>query len=317
MINPSGEMRGFSKPISGKLKLASKKSVSEEFPKEKLLFIINQKTEEYEKIYSEIRDLESKIEVLKNNKNNLEVFKKRIENDILYKKENFENLKQRLEYLNSRKDEYNESDAKKFESLVSKNEAALEKIEKIIKIKSDEILKIEILIDDQGGEKYKEIKNQRKYLIQTEEKLDQDITKESASKQVREIISAKQTGRLKGIIGRLGDLGSIDSEYDIAVSSATNMLDFIVVEKVVNGEDLVSFIREKNLGKINVIILEKIQNLNFSNFSTPDPRALRLFDLIKVFDSRIKNAFYLALQNTLVTKTLEEARNIAFNSTKR
>ena len=179
MINPSGEMRGFSKPISGKLKLASKKSVSEEFPKEKLLFIINQKTEEYEKIYSEIRDLESKIEVLKNNKNNLEVFKKRIENDILYKKENFENLKQRLEYLNSRKDEYNESDAKKFESLVSKNEAALEKIEKIIKIKSDEILKIEILIDDQGGEKYKEIKNQRKYLIQTEEKLDQDITKET------------------------------------------------------------------------------------------------------------------------------------------
>ena len=141
--------------------------------------------------------------------------------------------------------------------------------------------------------------------------------KESASKQVREIISAKQNGRLKGIIGRLGDLGSIDSEYDIAVSSATNMLDFIVVEKVVNGEDLVSFIREKNLGKINVIILEKIQNLNFSNFSTPDPRALRLFDLIKVFDSRIKNAFYLALQNTLVTKTLEEARNIAFNSTKR
>ena len=243
MINPSGEMRGFSKPISGKLKLASKKSVSEEFPKEKLLFIINQKTEEYEKIYSEIRDLESKIEVLKNNKNNLEVFKKRIENDILYKKENFENLKQRLEYLNSRKDEYNESDAKKFESLVSKNEAALEKIEKIIKIKSDEILKIEILIDDQGGEKYKEIKNQRKYLIQTEEKLDQDITKETK----KQIQLKKDSEKYKKKLEKIEeDISLAQSAYGQLSKSRKNLEDS-AIEKSKQTEDIKQTIQAKVL----------------------------------------------------------------------
>ena len=243
MINPSGEMRGFSKPISGKLKLASKKSVSEEFPKEKLLFIINQKTEEYEKIYSEIRDLESKIEVLKNNKNNLEVFKKRIENDILYKKENFENLKQRLEYLNSRKDEYNESDAKKFESLVSKNEAALEKIEKIIKIKSDEILKIEILIDDQGGEKYKEIKNQRKYLIQTEEKLDQDITKETK----KQIQLKKDSEKYKKKLEKIEeDISLAQSAYGQLSKSRKNLEDS-AIEKSKQTEDIKQAIQAKVL----------------------------------------------------------------------
>ena len=236
-------MRGFSKPISGKLKLASKKSVSEEFPKEKLLFIINQKTEEYEKIYSEIRDLESKIEVLKNNKNNLEVFKKRIENDILYKKENFENLKQRLEYLNSRKDEYNESDAKKFESLVSKNEAALEKIEKIIKIKSDEILKIEILIDDQGGEKYKEIKNQRKYLIQTEEKLDQDITKETK----KQIQLKKDSEKYKKKLEKIEeDISLAQSAYGQLSKSRKNLEDS-AIEKSKQTEDIKQAIQAKVL----------------------------------------------------------------------
>ena len=236
-------MRGFSKPISGKLKLASKKSVSEEFPKEKLLFIINQKTEEYEKIYSEIRDLESKIEVLKNNKNNLEVFKKRIENDILYKKENFENLKQRLEYLNSRKDEYNESDAKKFESLVSKNEAALEKIEKIIKIKSDEILKIEILIDDQGGEKYKEIKNQRKYLIQTEEKLDQDITKETK----KQIQLKKDSEKYKKKLEKIEeDISLAQSAYGQLSKSRKNLEDS-AIEKSKQTEDIKQTIQAKVL----------------------------------------------------------------------
>ena len=140
---------------------------------------------------------------------------------------------------------------------------------------------------------------------------------ESASKLVREILNAKHSGILKGIIGRLGDLGKIDQIYDIAISSSSNMFDYIVVEKVVNGEDLLAFVRDHHLGKINIIILEKIQNFNYKNFKSPDPRALRLFDLLEFSDEKIGNAFYLALRNTLVTNSLEEARTIAFDSNKR
>jgi structural maintenance of chromosome 4 len=34
---------------------------------------------------------------------------------------------------------------------------------------------------------------------------------------------------LKGIIGRLGDLGKIDRIYDVAISTACSLLDHIIV----------------------------------------------------------------------------------------
>jgi len=40
---------------------------------------------------------------------------------------------------------------------------------------------------------------------------------------------AQACGKLTGILGRLGDLGSIDDKYDIAVSTACSQLDHIVV----------------------------------------------------------------------------------------
>lgn len=141
--------------------------------------------------------------------------------------------------------------------------------------------------------------------------------KEGASRLIREILSAKQQGLLKGVIGRLGDLAVIDPQFDIAISSASSMFDNIVTETVKNAEDLLSFVREKQLGKINVIVLEKVQDFNYQNFTTPDPRALRLFDLLKITDKRVQKAFYLALKDALVTDSLEIARVIAFELGKR
>ena len=50
---------------------------------------------------------------------------------------------------------------------------------------------------------------------------------------------AQQSGKLSGICGRLGDLGSIDAKYDVAVSSACNQLDWIVVETIYDAEKAV------------------------------------------------------------------------------
>lgn len=43
----------------------------------------------------------------------------------------------------------------------------------------------------------------------------------------------------------------------------------------------------------------------------------RLFDLVKVEDSRFRVAFYFALRDTLVVKNLEEATRIAFEKEQR
>lgn len=44
------------------------------------------------------------------------------------------------------------------------------------------------------------------------------------------LMKAKASGEIPGIFGRLGDLGAIDKEYDVAVSTACGPLDNVVVD---------------------------------------------------------------------------------------
>lgn len=44
------------------------------------------------------------------------------------------------------------------------------------------------------------------------------------------LMEAKRSGKIEGIIGRLGDLGTIDAKYDVAISTACSALNWIVVE---------------------------------------------------------------------------------------
>ena len=145
---------------------------------------------------------------------------------------------------------------------------------------------------------------------------------EAENRVLREVMAASRTGELQGVIGRLGDLGSVDSKYDIAVSSsAGGRLDYIVVETANQATELIEFIRSKQLGRVNLIALDKIQQ-NFSEksnarFNCPDNRCQRLFDLIDVKNPRLKVAFYFAFADTLVANDIETARQIAFGGRKR
>ncbi|CAG9311751.1 unnamed protein product [Blepharisma stoltei] len=144
---------------------------------------------------------------------------------------------------------------------------------------------------------------------------------EGKSKLIQDINTAKRTGELGGILGRLGDLGVIDSKYDVAVSSAAARLDNIVAETVQDAEKLIEFVRNRNLGRINVIVLDKVkqqwEQRARAPFESPDARALRLFDIIKFDDINLEAAFYYAMSDTLVTETMDDARRIAFGGQKR
>ena len=135
---------------------------------------------------------------------------------------------------------------------------------------------------------------------------------ENTGKLYNEIINSRKNGKLNGIIGRLGDLGSIDSKYDVAVSSASYMFDFFVAKSVANAQGLIEFVRSNRLGKVNVLILEKINDVPDKTFKNPDLKAQRLFDLINILNPEVKKCFYLALKDTLVADTLEDCRKIAF-----
>lgn len=129
------------------------------------------------------------------------------------------------------------------------------------------------------------------------------------------LMKMKAKGAIKGIHGRLGDLGAIDAQYDVAISTACSALDNIVVETTEAGQACVQYLRENNLGRATFIIMQKIDYLKdqFKPIQVPD-KAKRLFDLVRLQDDKFKTAFYYALRDTLVTSDLETASKIAYGA---
>jgi len=129
------------------------------------------------------------------------------------------------------------------------------------------------------------------------------------------LMRAQEQGILSGIYGRLGNLGSIESEYDVAITTSCSHLNSVVVEKIDNATKAVEFLRSNNLGRMTFIVLEKQFELEskMNNFN-PVPECKRLFDLVKIKNQRLASAFYFALKDTLVCKDLATASKIAYGA---
>ncbi|GBG28901.1 Structural maintenance of chromosomes protein 4 [Hondaea fermentalgiana] len=121
-----------------------------------------------------------------------------------------------------------------------------------------------------------------------------------------------------GLHGRLGDLGSIDPKYDVAVSTACGGLEFLVTDHTRGAEACVEFLRKRNLGRATFAILEKLEHLRAKmdrKIETPEG-VPRLFDLVRTRDDRFRPAFYFAMRDTLVAKDLDQAVRIAYKGNK-
>ncbi|XP_045519482.1 structural maintenance of chromosomes protein 4 isoform X1 [Pieris brassicae] len=132
------------------------------------------------------------------------------------------------------------------------------------------------------------------------------------------LMSEKRAGRLPGIFGRLGDLGGIDSKYDVAISTCCGALDNIVVDVVDTAQECVEFLKRNDIGRATFIALDKQQHLKryYEKRCTLPENVPRLFDLVQVKDERVLPAFYYALRDTLVANELEQASRIAYGATR-
>ncbi|QIX00749.1 hypothetical protein AMS68_006266 [Peltaster fructicola] len=123
----------------------------------------------------------------------------------------------------------------------------------------------------------------------------------------------KDSGRIDGFHGRLGNLGTIDSKYDVAISTACPALDNLVVDTVEVGQQCIEYLRKNNLGRANFILLDRLAERDLCRIQTPE-NVPRLFDLVKSKHEQYLPAFYSIMQNTLVAKDLEQANRIAFGA---
>ncbi|KAK2994629.1 hypothetical protein RJ640_025683 [Escallonia rubra] len=203
---------------------------------------------------------------------------------------------------------------KRFETKTSSIKSIRSEIEKN-KLEASEARKVE-----------QECLKEQETLIPLEQAARQKVTEllsvmESEKSQgavLKAILQAKEASDIQGIYGRMGDLGAIDSKYDVAISTACPGLDYIVVETTAAAQSCVELLRRKNLGIATFMILEKqVNHLPRLTEKASTPEGVpRLFDLIKVQDERMKLAFFAALGNTVVAKDIDQATRIAYGESK-
>ncbi|EPE05172.1 nuclear condensin complex subunit smc4 [Ophiostoma piceae UAMH 11346] len=127
------------------------------------------------------------------------------------------------------------------------------------------------------------------------------------------LMRMKESGRIEGFHGRLGNLGTIDERYDVAISTACPQLDNFVTDTVEAGQQCIEYLRKTNMGRGNFICLDKLRTRDMAPIRTPED-APRLFDLIKAKEDRFRPAYFHALQDTLVAKDLAQANRIAYGA---
>ena len=136
---------------------------------------------------------------------------------------------------------------------------------------------------------------------------------------VLQALVAKKSSGLPGVEDRLGNLGTIDDKYDVAISTAcAGPLNHIVTSDTPTAEKCVEYLKKNNLGRATFIMLDKLAYLKDSMRPIETPEgAPRLFDLVKPKHERFLPAFYMAMRDTLVAKDLEQASRLAYGSGKR
>lgn len=133
----------------------------------------------------------------------------------------------------------------------------------------------------------------------------------SRNKVLTALIDQKRKGKLNGVLGRLGDLGTIPAKYDVAVSTACSRLDNIVTESIDDAQACVQFLKDNNIGTATFIGLDKIPKADWNRFRGAPENCPRLFDLIDVNEERVRAAFYFALSDTIVANDLDQATRVS------
>ena len=131
----------------------------------------------------------------------------------------------------------------------------------------------------------------------------------------------KSNGTIRGIHGRLGDLGGIDPKYDAAISSCCSALDHYVVHDTETAKKCIRALRDNNVGRATFIAMDKMQNYRRGLERVPDPAEVqglpRLVDLVRPKQDEFSLAFYFALRDTLVADNLNVAKKVAYGPRQR
>ena len=123
-----------------------------------------------------------------------------------------------------------------------------------------------------------------------------------------------ERGKLKGVHGRLADLATVDSQYEIALAVALSaQAECVVVDSTSDAQAVVSFVKANSLGRVTCIILDSVTGMAVESGSGAAPIP-RMIDLLTLKKPELRKAFWYAMRDTLVAETIEVATKVGLGS---
>ena len=126
------------------------------------------------------------------------------------------------------------------------------------------------------------------------------------------ILNARDSGEIKGIIGTVAELSSVDDEYQTAISiAAGGKLQAVIVEDDETASRAINHLKRRKAGRVTFLPLNKMmapRTRGKAIMLLKQPGIIGLaLDLID-FDDRYRTAFSYVFRDTIIAKDLQVAR---------
>ncbi len=150
---------------------------------------------------------------------------------------------------------------------------------------------------------------QMKVELETSEKLSKGV-----NMAVEDILTARDKGEIRGIIGTIGELGNVPQEYSTALEvAAGGRISSIVVEDDEVVSRCIERLKRKKMGRATFLPLSKLSTRRpgaKSLMIKDDPHVLGLaVDLVE-FDEQYRSAFLWTFGDTVVVDKLDSLRRL-------
>ena len=261
---------------------------------------VSSQREELEKLRKDAGELEMQRHRLEGEKEQLEIQLKNAEEQLVRSKQWFESIEtdaKEADFQLKDLEVGNKSAAKNLEKIKEKHSSTLKTIEshqkKITKIESD-------------------LRNDSMKLASQEAAQRAREEFGGYAKGVQALLQCRDNGQLRGIIGTIAELGRVDEKYATALEVAAGArLQSIVTEDDSAAAAAIDFLKKNNIGRVRFLPLNKVHSYKPSAHAlliSKKEEALGFAqDLVK-FDGRYKDVFGNVFGDTVIMKTLTEAR---------
>ncbi|KAK1443928.1 structural maintenance of chromosomes SMC family protein [Babesia gibsoni] len=251
----------------------------------------------YDQVNKEISVIQSSIELLENNR-------KEAEARLSTMKQNETKLKESLKK--------NTASLKKEEENLKKKASDLE-----ANIKKSKDLDVTVKEKSQAY-----LKKRGEY-----DAMKREFNEMAGSKdQHRHIMSLAASGKIKGVHGRLGDLGSIPPKYERAfMAAAGGQVDVLIVDTPEVASQVFDELRRQNMGRSSAMALSVLNNDLKRQMETFEKTPLEgmpegvqyLVQLVQASQPRYKICFFYALRDTLLANNLNDATTVGYKHRRR